>query len=307
MPEAPEWPGGREELRDLSEWVRSVLPGDVQGPVEVLRAKSWGATGVFEVDGLRVVVKHASPVLYPDAALVHRAVEAACPEVIAKLLAQDDGAGWQRSLFSFVAGPTVETAGADALVVQARVLGEVQSALAGADLDGLPRYDLAAVPETLLADLSVAVDLDAELVAELRRQVRVLRRGIDELAASVPLSVDHPDVQGTSGVVREDGSVVLLDWEEARVGCPLLSLDRLVQEAEEMGNGPEVMAAYLGALTWGNLDEKRRLAGIALQVAPLKLAIEAREYARTLGRPEPHTRYTAVLVNRSLSRIHGRH
>lgn len=279
------------------------MPGVVRGPVEVLRVKRWGATGLFEVDGEYVVVKHASPVVYPHAAAVHRAVESACPQATAALLAHVDEPAWQRSVFAFVSGPTVEKTGPAALVTQARALGEVQGAMAGADLTGLPQYDLSAIPETLLADLSRVGDLDEELIAGLRRHLPTLQRGIEELTAAVPSSIDHPDVQGTNGLVRDDGSVVLLDWEEARVGCPMLSLDRLVQEAEELGNVPDVLSAYVDAVPWGSAAEKRRLAGIALQVAPLKLAVEAREYARVIDLPDPHTRYVTRLVTRSLSRL----
>ena len=81
----------------------------------------------------------------------------------------------------------------------------------------------------------------------------------------------------------------------------MLSLDRLVQEADELGNGPEVMAAYLDAVPWAS----RRLAELALQVAPLKLAVEAREYACAIDLPHPHTRYVTRLVNRTLSRLPG--
>jgi Ser/Thr protein kinase RdoA (MazF antagonist) len=281
------------------------LPGTpaVRGPVEVLRVKRWGATGLFEVGGEYVVVKHASPVVYPHAAAVHRAVERAYPQATAELLAHGDDPVWQRSVFAYVNGPTVEKVGPAALVTQARTLGEVQSAMADVDLTGLPQYDLSAIPETLLADLSRVADLDDDLVARLRHHLPALQRGIEELIAAVPLSIDHPDIQGTNGLVRDDGSVVLLDWEEARVGCPMISLDRLRQEADEVGNVPEVMAAYLDVLPWGTAAEKRRLADIALQVAPLKLAVEAREYARTIGLPHPHTRYVTTLVTRSLSRL----
>ncbi|TCC50960.1 hypothetical protein E0H75_12480 [Kribbella capetownensis] len=265
--------------------------------------KRWGATGLFEVDGEYVVVKHACPVVYPHAAAVHRAVERAYPQATAELLAHDDDAVWQRSVFAYVSGPTVETVGPAALVTQARTLGEVQSAMADVDLRGLPQYDLTAIPETLLADLSRVADLDDELVAGLRRHLPALQRGIEELTAAVPISIDHPDIQGTNGLVRDNESVVLLDWEEARVGCPMISLDRLRQEADEVGNVPEVLAAYLDALPWGTAAEKRHLADIALQVAPLKLAVEAREYARIIGLPHPHTRYVTTLVTRSLSRL----
>jgi hypothetical protein len=137
VPDISDWPA---DLADLPDWVGSVLSGAsvVEGPVAALRVKRWGATGLFLVDGERVVVKHASPVLYPHAVAVHRVVERTCPQVTAPLLAHADGPGWQRSIFGYVPGPTVEDAGPDALVAQARTLGEVQAALADADLAGLP-------------------------------------------------------------------------------------------------------------------------------------------------------------------------
>jgi Ser/Thr protein kinase RdoA (MazF antagonist) len=263
--------------------------------------KRWGATGLFLVDGERVVVKHASPVLYPHAVAVHQVVERTCPQVTAPLPAHADGPGWQRSIFGHVPGPTVAKAGPDSLVVQARTLAEVQAALAGADLDGLPHYDLATVPDLLLADLEDTGDVDAALVAELRGHLPALRRAVDELIAAVPSSLDHPDVQSTNGLVREDGSVVLLDWEEAVVGCPMLSLYRLRHEADEMGNTAEVDTAYLDALPWGTDAEKRRLAELVMLVAPLKLAIEARDYARALDLPTPHTKHTTTHVTSTLS------
>lgn len=47
--------------------------------------------------------------------------------------------------------------------------------------------------------------------------------------AAVPVSVDHSDVNEANAIVIRQGPVVILDWEEARLGCPLLSLSRLLQ------------------------------------------------------------------------------
>lgn len=303
MPDLADWPA---DLTDLPDWAGSVLPGAsvIEGPVKALRVKRWGATGLFEVDGERVVVKHASPVLYPHAIAVHQVVERTCPQVTAPLLAHADGPGWQRSIFGFVPGPIVDEAGPESLVVQARTLAEVQTALTEADLSGLPSYDLAKVPDLVLADLEDTGDVDAELVAELRRSLPALRSATEELAA-VPASLDHPDVQGSNGLVRDDGSVVLLDWEEAVVGCPLLSLYRLLHDADAAGNTAEVKAAYLDALPWGTSREKHRLAECVRQLAPLKLTIELREYARALDLPTPHTKLTTMHVRSTLAASSG--
>lgn len=66
----------------------------------------------------------------------------------------------------------------------------------------------------------------------------------EELVAAVPVSVDHSDVNEANAIVTDQGSVVILDWEEAMLGCPLLSLSRLLQDAE--GYRDEITDAYTG-------------------------------------------------------------
>jgi aminoglycoside phosphotransferase (APT) family kinase protein len=119
------------------------------------------------------------------------------------------------------------------------------------------------------------------------------------------VSIDHPDVQDTNALVRDDdGSIVLLDWEEATLGCPFFSLHRLLREADLANLTDPVRRAYVDSLRpWGDATAVNRWIDVALILAPLKLATEARTFARTLGLDHPHTNYTTRLITDSLQNL----
>src|SRR5262249_45363877 len=74
----------------------------------------------------------------------------------------------------------------------------------------------------------------------------------EELVAAVPASVDHCDMNEANTIVPDQGPVVILDWEEAMLGCPLLSLSRLLQDAEAWRD--EITDAYAeGCKPWGDV------------------------------------------------------
>lgn len=298
------WPDNRSEFDDLPTWLASALPGrpTVRGPIRVLQVKRWGGTAVFEADGEPVVVKHAQPALFPAAAVVHAAVQRVCPDQTAPLLAHGDGPGWQRSVFGFVPGPTAEESGPHTLVAVAAALGQVQAALATADLFGLPSYPIADMPDTLAEDLANASDQNPALLDEFLASLPVLRHHAELLAEALPVSIDHPDLNHSNAIVTGE-SVVLLDWEEATVGCPLFSLPRLLADTDDAATKADMIGAYLDALFDGRSPGTRRLLDLAMIVAPLKLAVEARAFARALNFPHPHTNLTARLLTESLTEL----
>ena len=120
--------------------------------------------------------------------------------------------------------------------------------------------------------------------------------------AAVPVSIDHSDVNEANAIVPDQGPVVILDWEEAMLGCPLLSLSRLLQDADPYQD--QIIDAYTEGLTaWGDV---RPLIDQANVVAPLKSAHEARAYARALAWPAPyanHENETARMLTLALDRL----
>ncbi|MCP4594795.1 MAG: hypothetical protein GY842_29030, partial [bacterium] len=152
-----------------------------------------------------------------------------------------------------------------------------------------PVFDVRRVPGALLEDdLS---DQPVELVRWLRDAQPALQLDADALA-DIPPSLDHPDVNGSNAIMRDDGSAILIDWEEATAGCPLFSLERLLSDAHELSAIESVRDVYLDTLGAGGAEQVER----AMRLAPLKLARECRAYARALGWPHPHTRLTTLLL-----------
>ncbi len=279
------WPDEHIALDAASRWVAFACGREVDSP-EILQTKRWGVTARFG----GVVLKASFTRLLPQVAEVHALLEKIVPKDAPRLIASDmvDGQLW--TLFEHLEGATAEEVGTPgALEATARELARVQAAVAKLDLTRLPVFDVRRVPGALLEDdLS---DQPVELVQWLRDAQPALQLDADALA-DVPPSLDHPDVNGSNAIIRDDGSAILLDWEEATVGCPLFSLDRLLDEAHQLSAVETVTEVYLDTFRAGGLEQVER----AMRLSPLKLAHEFRAYARALGWPHPHTRLTTLLL-----------
>jgi aminoglycoside phosphotransferase (APT) family kinase protein len=283
--EQPAWPNEHIALDAASRWVASACGREVEAP-EILQTKRWGVTARFG----SVVLKASFTPLFPQVIEVHALLERIVPEGAPRLIASEmvDGQLW--TLFEHLQGATAEEVGTPgALEATARELARVQAAVAKLDLTRLPVFDVRSVPGALLEDdLS---DQPVGLVRWLRDAQPALQLDADALA-DVPPSLDHPDVNGSNAIMRDDGRAILLDWEEATVGCPLFSLDRLLSDAHELSAVETVRDVYLDALRAGGPEQVER----AMRLVPLKLAHEFRAYARALGWPNPHSRLTTLLL-----------
>jgi hypothetical protein len=281
----PAWPNKHISLDAVSQWVAYACGCDVDTP-KILRTKRWGVTACFG----SVVLKASFTPLFPQVTEVHALLERIVPEGAPRLIASEmvDGQLW--TLFEHIEGATVEEVGTpEALESAARELARVQAAVAKLDLSRMPVFDVRRVPGALLTDdLS---DLPEELVQWLHDVQPSLQYDADALA-DIPPSLDHPDVNGSNAIVLDDGRAILLDWEEATVGCPLFSLDRLLDESHKLSAVETVTNAYLDTLRAGGPEQVE----VAMRLVPLKLAYEFRAFARALGLPHPHTRLTTRLL-----------
>ena len=279
------WPDEHISLDAASRWVASACAREVDTP-EILRIKRWGVTARFG----SVVLKASFTPLFPQVTDVHALLERIVPEGAPRLIASEmvDGQLW--TLFEHIQGATAEEVGTPgALEATARELARVQAAVSKLDLTRLPVFDVRRVPGALLEDdLS---DQPVELVQWLRDAQPSLQLDADALA-DIPLSLDHPDVNGSNAIMLDDGRAILLDWEEATIGCPLFSLDRLLDEVHELSAVETVRDVYLNTLRAAGLEQVER----AMRLVPLKIAYENRAFARALGWTHPHTRLTTRLL-----------
>ena len=280
-----EWPEENIALDTASRWVVSACGCEIGAP-EILQTKRWGVTARFG----RVVLKVSFTPLFPQVIDVHTLLKKIVPAGAPRLIASEMVNGQLWMLFEHLPGATAEEVGTPgALKAMARELARVQAEVTKLDLAQLPVFDVRRVPGVLLEDdLS---DQPVELVQWLRDAQPALQLDADALA-EIPLSLDHPDVNASNAIMRDDGRVTLLDWEETTVGCPLFSLDRLLSDAHELSAVETVMNEYLDTFCSGGLEQVER----AMRLVPLKLAHEFRSYARALDWPHPHTRLTTLLL-----------
>ncbi|WP_152362332.1 phosphotransferase [Microlunatus speluncae] len=304
MTEELSWPEDMVPREEMRAWLSTVLPGHprIAPQVTPLRVKRWGATGTFLADGVPIVGKHAQPALYPSGPAVHRFVQDVAPHAIAPMLATEDGPGWQRTAFGLIEGPTAETRGVHSRVEVARTIAAIQIAAAERPAPCLPSYQLPDLIDDLVDDVLSMGDQDPSLLGRLSAAAARLHDYAEQLASAVPVSIDHCDLNEANAIIPDQGPVVILDWEEARLGCPLLSLSRLLQAAEPYWD--EITDAYTtGLSSWGDVGPLISRANI---VAPVKSVHEARAYARALAWPAPyanHERETTRLLTVALDRL----
>jgi hypothetical protein len=283
--EQPAWPNESINLEAASRWISSACKHEVNKP-EILRTKQWGVTARFD----SFVFKASFTPLYPNVIDVHGLLERIVPKGSPRMIASEivDGQLW--TLFEHIQRATAEEMGTiGALEAMARELARVQMAVAKLDLTGLPVFDVRRLPDALLED--DLTDQPAELIQWLREALPSLQLDANALA-EIPLSLDHPDMNMSNAIILSDGRAILLDWEEATIGCPLFSLDRLLNDAHELSAVETVRDVYLDSFCAGGLE----LVECAMRLVPLKLALENRAFARKLGWPRPHTRLTTLLL-----------
>jgi len=107
-------------------------------------------------------------------------------------------------------------------------------------------------------------------------------------------------------VLKSDGQVLIYDWEEADLGFPLFSLDKLLLAAEdpERGGSPAaaitVRDAYLEALPWKTREEKERAFDLGPLLSPIRYTYADKLFAEALGwkAAEPVATWVALALRR---------
>jgi hypothetical protein len=155
----------------------------------------------------------------------------------------------------------------------------------------------------LLRELGMPEDVTKRLGTY---QPRVRRWAAELERGQWPLSIHHVDLHANNAVLLPDGEVLIYDWEEADLGFPFFSLDKLLLAAEDpkVGGSPATAAAvrdaYLDALPWGTREERARAFELALLLSPIRYAYADRLFARALGwnAAEPVATWVALALKR---------
>ncbi len=293
------WTLDRVDVGAVCSWIGEVTGSSLAAsPPSVLRAKEWGITLRFDTHDGAVVFKASFPVLFPSSPQISRSLSVIAPEHAPQLISSCERDEQQWELFHLIDGTVVQSLGPEVFPDVASTLAHVQALASEADLSSLPSLPVTAVPSRVVGDIA---DQPVELRQRLERAQPKLEAWAIELA-DWPTSIDHPDMNMSNAILRPGGGIVIVDWEEATVGCPFLSFDRLLLDTRTADASAATTDHYLDALPWRSRPEREQALRRALALAPLKLVIEARRWARLMGRATPHTAYTSQLLRRSLDR-----
>jgi hypothetical protein len=320
------WPEELFPADQVRTWLSVELGADTEGPIEVLYTKQWGTTALFGcADGSTVVFKGSRHPAAAHGPVVHQFLAEVAPEAVPPVIAARVEADTAWTVFEPLMGEPLEArlspVGFERL---AATLASIQIRASERPIPApVPRSPLDSLPHTLdrfqnavtthLAGWEAegsgpnraSVEHTPELLAGLRLQVELVAERV--AGSRWPDSIDHVDLNVSNAVV-EDGHLVIFDWEEAVVGFPPCSLDRLLDDAREFdgwetGFSPTceaVIEAYAAAVPWGTPDTRRRLIEEGLRLNRIAFAGQALDFWQARGHPFGHPKLMAVCVDRIL-------
>jgi Phosphotransferase enzyme family len=340
------WPDTLPAAAEAAAWLARTLPGQprVSGPRQILRAKPWGVVATFDVQAAKgpaetLVFKASHLPLFIHAPRIEHLLMRHSPGDAPQLLASQSWPSHCWSVYRHVSGTAVAALGSlGALAALAEQFGRVQARVAtcrAEALAGLPRSPVSAIPAALAGVRRALLDHHVPdwqtveqrdpwgLPGNLARRLARIEPRLAEWAAELqagpwPLTLDHVDLHSQNAVQTPDGRILIHDWEEACVGLPFFSLDRLLEDARELDvqrgvvplhwpgfTSPAeqvVRLAYLRALPWGTLAQRSRALDLALCLAPIKTLQESQVFARAQGWRRSSPEQAASLLAKACAR-----
>jgi hypothetical protein len=137
--------------------------------------------------------------------------------------------------------------------------------------DLLRRYEEHYLPRFLAGSDEYPDDLPEPRAAFafLASQRDAVARWTDELAAGDwPDTIDHVDFQPSNAAVTGGGNMVIFDWEESFLACPVFSVVQWMQRTGPCGAAAR--GAYLDALPWGTRPQRERALELAVLLCDIK-------------------------------------
>ncbi len=312
------WPEDRLPLAKIKDWIKANLPGQpqVDGPTHIYGIKDWGVTACFSVGNSSNVenVVFKSPLLplsFP-CGIVYELLSNHCSGAVPNLLARTELEGCRWLLFRPFQGERIQNLNSvEALCDLARAYADIQTTIAD-----LPAQLKTQIPgqtvTTLIAryeELLITVEdryldfwrtensheVEGGSSPPVLDRLKACRSWVvdwvEELVAgNWPISINHIDLHPNNAVMQPEGQVLIYDWDEALLGFPFLSLDKLLSAAQELAEEAEVFAgekgadgqvwdpvsavrqAYLNSLSWGTLTAREQAFDLANLLSPIHRA-----------------------------------
>ena len=322
------WPQHLWPLADTIAWIQENVNSSSPaiGPMAIYHEKDWGITATFECGGELFVFKGCTLSLFAQRVATEQLLAHHCATHVPALVATrtlPNQATW--TLHRHVEGLAVAESRALATIQQlARVIAKIQTiigALPPMSWATIPQKPIDAIPAMLdimieriattyldawLADDGALLD-QYELPSNVLEQLRYYRPKVARWTAELqaggwPMSIDHPDLNLSNALISADtNDLLIFDWEEIFISCPLFSLFRLLEAADDFETFPQevprtegclllspnqmaVRNAYLDALPWQSRAKRERAFDLAMCLAPIKQAYEEEQFCEAVGR-----------------------
>ncbi len=298
---------GREWTRpgwwdDACAWLGRTLRPDWGAVEEIVQRRAWETSCVLSVRtrGGEIYFKAVAASLRRECAVTAYLAQHA-PVCLPRVIAIEPERRWL--LTESYAGPKLEAvtdiaawerAAAMYAQLQVACIAHVPALRALGCATREPA-ELAAAIEPLCAD---TIGLSLDEITRLRAAAPELRRRCAVLAGgAVPLSLEHGDLWPGNFLVGASGCV-LIDWEEAGIGHPFLSLAPLLAGLAEYqpglhsaGGAARLRAAYAEPFAGlAPLAAVREAIELAAPLAWLDMALRYRRYAASIARQHPWMR-----------------
>ena len=320
------WPEELFSSDQAASWLRGELGAGFSGPTEVLFSKQWGVTAIFEDEhsGRQVVFKGSCLSVAAHGPIVYEFLAETVPQWVPTVLGTrvDGDIAW--TVFDPIDGrPLEEDLSVEAFETYASALASIQTAVSASPIPrDIPRSPVGSIPVTLdrfrestrhhLEEWrSQASGPQAVSAVEVDRYLHSIRSRVSAAADELehcgwPDSIDHVDLNASNALVTASG-ITIIDWEEAVVGFPATSLDRLMDDAAEFDNwqgeglsttGVSVAEAYADQVPWGTRQTRREVIEKAIRLNRIAFAGQALDFWQARGKSFGHPKLAAVCVDR---------
>jgi len=290
--ELSNWPRNLMEIRSVLDWITNVLPGHpaVSGPSRIFQSNTWSVVAQFDAsytkDVERLVFKASHLSLFVHGPTVDSLLGRICPQNVPEIITYETWTDRAWCLYRpFSARVISSMADGGPMEGIARTFAEIQSLVSQQ-----PPSKLAMIPHVALDQLPERFEVlrkesqDFECPTALDNLPSLISKWTDEMVGMEwPDSIDHVDLHRDNAAQRDDGSVLIFDWEESVVGCPFFSIDRLLWDAEEFGRTDQVLQAYLELIPWGSLNDRRRAFDLARCLSPIQREVERANFRKAQG------------------------
>lgn len=318
-----EWPEQQLPVQTVRQWISANLLGQpvISEPAIIYRVNEWGVTARFTAQtdyySEDFVFKANFLPLSLPAATNYVLSAKHCVGVVPDLVAYVEEPDNRKLLFRPFYGQEVsKISSLSAYCAMARTMAQIQNTVAALDnsekqhLSLLELGQLTTYFEILIErvetqflpiwsgenDAFAQGRLPKDILISLKKTRPQVKEWVGELqAGNWPYSIDHVDLHSDNAIVI-DGSdvsnpnILIYDWEEAVLGFPFFSLDKLLYFSPTLSQfktgkeaSAEVRRSYLETIEWKTYAERECAFEVALKLSPIRYAFADLAFAQAMG------------------------